>query len=383
MTRTCRQNRSRNHDEAVVLPSPYVLRFLAAFAIVAASMLIGCDGSGQRERPNTVPQAAIQVAQVSVETVRNEVAVPAKVQADPERIVHVLPPVSGRLVSLNVRPGEEIKPGQTIAIIESSDAASARSDYNKARIEVERSQQAEKRAALLLQHEVLAQKDYEDIKAQAESAKAELDRAEQRLRMLGLAVNGSSDDVAVKSPRPGVVLDIGTANGELSKSLDNATSIATVADLRSVWVLGDLYEKDLELAARGTKVQITFAAFPGQTWTGTISNVSDVLDATTRTMKVRVILPNQEHRLKPEMFATIHLPAPKRNVINVPATAVLHEGDSAFVMVKKADGTYEKRSVVTANAIGEKTEIASGLHPGELVVTSGAELLRGEGASDQ
>lgn len=365
------------------MPSPYVLRFLAAFAIVAASVLVGCDGSGQRERPNTVPQAAIQVAQVSVETVRNEVAVPAKVQADPERIVHVLPPVSGRLVSLNVRPGEEIKPGQTIAIIESSDAASARSDYNKARIEVERSQQAEKRAALLLQHEVLAQKDYEDIKAQAESAKAELDRAEQRLRMLGLAVNGSSDDVAVKSPRPGVVLDIGTANGELSKSLDNATSIATVADLRSVWVLGDLYEKDLELAARGTKVQITFAAFPGQTWTGTISNVSDVLDATTRTMKVRVILPNQEHRLKPEMFATIHLPAPKRNVINVPATAVLHEGDSAFVMVKKADGTYEKRSVVTANAIGEKTEIASGLHPGELVVTSGAELLRGEGASDQ
>jgi cobalt-zinc-cadmium efflux system membrane fusion protein len=105
-----------------------------------------------------------------------------------------------------------------------------------------------------------------------------------------------------------------------------------------------------------------------------------VLDPNTRTLKIRVVLANPGHKLKPEMFATIHLAGRKQRFLIVPTTAVLHDGNSAFVMVKKSDGTYEKRSVTVANSQADKTEIASGLQPGETVVTSGAELLRDEGA---
>jgi cobalt-zinc-cadmium efflux system membrane fusion protein len=198
--------------------------------------------------------------------------------------------------------------------------------------------------------------------------------------MLGLSGTGSSDQIAVKAPRPGVVLEITAANGELSKSLDNANSIATIADLSSVWVVGDLYEKQLSLASVGTPATITLGAIPDQTWKGTISNVSDVLDPNTRTLKIRVILPNPTHKLKPEMFANIHLAGRKAALMTVPTTAVLHEGNNSFVMVKKSDGTYEKRSVTIANEQADKTEIASGLRPGETIVTSGAELLRDQGA---
>jgi len=355
---------------------------LRVFLIAAtASALSACGGSSeQKVNAQTKRSTLIQLAQVSLEAVQNEVAVPAKVQADPERVVHIYPPVSGRLVSLNVRPGDVVTPGQTVAQLESSDAASARSDYEKAKIEADRSQQAEKRATLLLQHEVLAQKDYEDIKAQAESAKSDLARTEQRLRMLGLRSTSSTDQVAVKAPRAGVVLDIGAANGELSKSLDNASSIATIADLSSVWVVGDLFEKDLSVASRGTSAKITIGALPNDSWSGTISNVSDVLDPNTRTLKIRVVLTNRGHKLKPEMFATIHLAGHKQQVVVVPTTAVLHDGNSTFVMVKKSDGTYEKRNVTVANSQADKTEIASGLQAGETIVTSGAELLRDEGA---
>jgi len=356
-----------------------VLLSVSVFAIVCACS--ACGGSGeQKVSAQTKQSTPIQLAQVSLEAVQNEVAVPAKVQADPERVVHIYPPVSGRLVSLNVRPGDVMQPGQTVALLESSDAASARSDYEKAKIEADRSQQAEKRAALLLQHEVLAQKDYEDIKAQAESAKSDLARTQQRLRMLGLGSTSGSDQVAVKAPRAGVVLEIGAANGELSKSLDNASSIATIADLSSIWVVGDLFEKDLSVASRGTPARITIGALPNDSWSGTISNVSDVLDPNTRTLKIRVVLSNPGHKLKPEMFATIHLAGRKQQFLIVPTTAVLHDGNSTFVMVKKSDGTYEKRSVTIANSQADKTEIASGLQPGETVVTSGAELLRDEGA---
>jgi cobalt-zinc-cadmium efflux system membrane fusion protein len=176
------------------------------------------------------------------------------------------------------------------------------------------------------------------------------------------------------------VLEIGAATGELSKSLDNASSIATIADLSSVWVVGDLYEKDLSLARRGTPAKITLAALPDKSWSGTISNVSDVLDPNTRTLKARVILPNPQHMLRPEMFATIHLIGHKQELMAVPTTAVLHEGSDTFVVVKNSDATYEKRNVTIANTSAEKTEIVSGLRPGEMIVTSGAELLRGEGA---
>ncbi len=355
-----------------------LLAILAAF--ILGSCLIGCGNSEPKQNGQSKQDNPLQVATVSIQTVQNEVAVPAKVQADPDRVVHVYPPVSGRLVSLKIRPGDAVKQGQVIAILQSSDAAGARSDYEKAKIEAARSSQAEKRAALLLQHEVVSQKDYEDAKAQAETAQTDLARAAQRLRMLGLSSTSNSDEVAVKAPRSGIVLEIGAASGELSKSLDNASSIATIADLSSVWVVGDLYEKDLSLARRGTPAKITLAALPDKSWSGAISNVSDVLDPNTRTLKARVVLPNPQHMLKPEMFATIHLVGRKQELMTVPTTAVLHEGSDTFVMVKKSDGTYEKRNVTIANASADKTEIASGLRPGEMIVTSGAELLRGEGA---
>jgi len=359
-----------------------LLEFASCILTIAlVGSLLGCGGgSAQKQISDNRQQSPIQVAQVNLESVQNEVAVPAKVQADPEHVVRIYPPVSGRLISLNVRPGDAIRAGQIVAIIESSDAASARADYDKTRIEAQRSEQAERRAVLLLQHEVMSQKDYEDIKAQAESAKSDLARTEQRLRMLGLSSSSASDRVAIRSPRNGVVTEIGAANGELSKSLDNANSIATIADLSSVWVVGDLYEKDLSLASRGTPTKITLAALPDRNWNSTISNVSDVLDPNTRTLKIRVVLPNPAHQLKPEMFATIHLVGRRQQLMTVPTTAVLHEGNNAFVMVKKSDGTYEKRSVTIANSQSDKTEIASGLRPGETIVTSGAELLRDEGA---
>ena len=348
--------------------------------LLFALSLIACGGSADAKQAQQKPTTPIQVAQVSLESVQNEVAVPAKVQADPERVVHIYPPVSGRLISLNVRPGDVVKTGQTVAIIESSDAASARSDYQKARIEAERSQQAENRASLLLQHEAMSQKDYEDIKAQAESAKSDLARTEQRVRMLGLNGSSSPDQVLVKAPRPGVVLEITAANGELSKSLDNANSIATVADLSTVWIVGDLYEKDLSLASRGTPAKITLAALPDQSWNGAVSNVSDVLDPNSHTLKIRVVLANPAHKLKPEMFATVRLAGRKQQLVIVPTTAVLHEGNDTFVVVKKPDGSYERRPVTIANTQADKTEIASGLKAGETIVTSGAELLREEGA---
>ena len=105
------------------------------------------------------------------------------------------------------------------------------------------------------------------------------------------------------SPASGVVLDVSAAPGEFSKSLESANPLITVADLNTVWVVGDVYEKDVAKVGQGKQVTVTLQAYPGQQWTGHIDSLSGALDPTTRTLKVRVALPNPDQRLKPDQSA--------------------------------------------------------------------------------
>jgi cobalt-zinc-cadmium efflux system membrane fusion protein len=356
------------------------------FVWFAVVLLAGC---GKSDKPVAAASGlpgeestAVKTITVSRQNVADTVDLAAKVQADPAKVIHIFPPASGRVVALQVRPGDRVKQGQTIAILESSDIASARSDFEKAKIESERSERAAKRASLLFEHEVMAEKDYEDARAQADSARSELARAQQRLRLLGAGENSTSDRVTVTSPRMGVVLDIGASPGELSKSLDSSSPIATIADLSTAWIVGDVYEKDLAYARPGSPVNITLEAYPGESWKGTVASVSDALDPNTRTLKLRVVLENPEHRLKPEMFATIHLTGRAHQAILVPATAVVRDGDAAYVFARSKSGSFDRRTITLGETRGDSVEITSGLSDGDMVVTEGSELLRGEGSGE-
>src|SRR5581483_12174249 len=97
------------------------------------------------------------------------------------------------------------------------------------------------------------------------------------------------------------------APGEFSKSLESANPLVTIAELNTVWIVGDVYEKDVSKIAVGKPVVVTIQAYPGREWAGHIDSVSGTLDPTTRTLKVRVVLPNARQQLKPEMFGAIHV----------------------------------------------------------------------------
>jgi membrane fusion protein, heavy metal efflux system len=355
---------------------------------IALLSLTACSGDKPQAAPSERAARIIQTAPVEFRTVSTELTIPATVQPDPARVVHMFAPVSGRLIELRVKPGDTVRAGQAVAVVASSDAASARSDYDKAKAQSQRSQSALNRVTLLYQHGAVAAKDLEDAKAQAASDASELERARQRLRLLGLGENQSSERVSVVAPRAGVVTETTSAPGEFAKSLDASNPLLTVADLGAVWVVGNVYERDLTIVPRGLAVNITLEAYPGEKWQGKISNVSDVLDPTTRTVKLRVVLENPQHKLKPDMFAVIHAQRPATQLAVVPTTAVLHEGNVAFVLVQKPDNPENKeknarleRRVIEVQQTGpQETLVRAGLHPGDLVVTSNAELLREEAA---
>ena len=352
-------------------------------ALPAAALLLLCAGC--KKTPPVAEPAVPATAGVETTTARAQqttdyLDVPARVMADPSHVVHIYPPLSGRIFGLKVLPGQEVAKGQEIAILQSSDVASSRSDYEKAKIESLRADRSLTRGKLLLDHEVLSQADFYELQAVDQTAHAELERARQRIRELGFAEEGTSDQVALRSPIAGAVLDIGTATGEMQRSLDNASAVATIANLDTIWVSGDVYERDLQSLKSGRAVQVIVPAYPDLHLTGTIANIGDAFDPNTHTLKLRVVLANPGHRLKPEMFATIHISEATRTAFVLPDTAILHDGDRTYVFVQKAEGKYDQRTVQVGRSLqqGEvKTvEVLSGLNDGDRVVTTGGALLR-------
>jgi cobalt-zinc-cadmium efflux system membrane fusion protein len=277
---------------------------------------------------------------------------------------------------VSVKPGDHVKRGEPVAILTSSDIASARSDYAKASIEANRATRAMEREKVLFEHGAAAEKDYVDARAQADAANAELARAKQRLDMLNVNPASTSDNINLASPTSGVVLDISAAPGEFSKSLDSANPIVTVADINTVWIMGDVYEKDVAKLSQGKQVTVSIEAYPGREWTGRIDSISGALDPTTRTLKVRVSLPNRDQRLKPEMFATIHVKTGTHQAVVVPTAAVIREGSTTTVFVKNG-ANPEQRTVTVGQTVDGHVEILTGVRPGEEVAAEGAELLKG------
>lgn len=351
--------------------------------LATGQWITGCyqTSAGKPDAKATLLPAEIAVRYVAVmqQEIDDRLDLSAKVQADPARMFRVFPPASGRVLGIKVKSGDTVSRGETLATLESADAASALSDLTKAEIEAERALRTADREKVLLDHGAVPEKDYIDARAAADSAQSELARARRHLEVLGLNTNASTDRIPLLSPSHGVVLSVNVAPGEFSKSLDNADPLMIIADLSTVWIVGDVFEKDIAKVQPGTRVNVTVEAFPGQHWTGRIDSVSGTLDPATRTLKVRVALGNPSQKLKPEMFAAIHVDLGSHKAIVVPTSAVIHEGLNTIVFVDN-HGKPEQQNVTTGQAVDGKIEIISGIQEGQRVAANGAELLTG-GAS--
>jgi cobalt-zinc-cadmium efflux system membrane fusion protein len=367
-----------------------VLLLGIVFAIAAR----GCSGSGGgSEQANAQSQPGqsasssdveyiatdakgIQTVTVNSSAVPDYLVLPAHIEADPTKVVHVFPPAGGRIVEMKVRPSDRVEKGQLLALLESSDLSRAVADYHKAKADAEVKQQALTRAEDLLAHNAIAQKDYQQAQGDAKIADAELEATAQHIRDLGMDPNHASTELRVDAPRSGVILDIGASTGEYSKSLDAPQPLCTIADISTVWALGDIYERDFAALKMGAEAQVTLDAYPNQHWEGRVGVLYDVVDPVTRTMHLRVVLPNPDRRIKPAMFGSIRVLRSSSQGILVPASAVIREGNEAHVFVSKGNGRYERRTVKLGRAVDGSIQILSGVNQGDSIVSEGALLLR-------
>ena len=356
---------ARGHASAVALP------------------VHGAPGARSASEYRLPPGAEqVRTAVIHAEPVPDAVDLAASIQADPARVVRVYAPVSGRVLDVAVRPSDDVREGQALAEVASSDVAGARASYEQAEADAQLKQQTLTRLADPYAHHAIALKDYQQAQADARIAAAALASAREHLALIGASPAGASDRIVVRAPRAGVVIDLGATNGEFSKSLDNATPLCTIADLSVVWAVGEVFEQDLARVARGSVAQLAVSAYPGEAWQGRVSAISSVVDPTTRTASIRVVLRNPGLRLKPNMFGRLRVAGPVRIGLVVPQTAVLREGANVYLFVEKAPGVFERRTVTLGRDLdANQVEIAAGLSSGDTVVVEGANLLQAAGTA--
>ena len=210
------------------------------------------------------------------------------------------------------------------------------------------------------------------------------ERARQRLRVLGVApeeiarveARGRADGiVALRSPVQGDVVAIDAIPGD---RVEPGQVLFEVADLSQVWVVADVYERELSRVKVGLTAGLTLDAYPGRRFTGRIDYVSARLDPQTRTLQARIRLENPERLLKPGLFGAVEIQLPRSEGLTVAAEAVIDTGEARYVFLEASAGRFEPRRVVTGERSGERLQVLSGLEEGDRVATAGNFFLDSE-----
>jgi cobalt-zinc-cadmium efflux system membrane fusion protein len=367
--------------------------------MVVATLAAAAPGCRRGEPPPTPPAATapdlaaapgeiglaevpafVSIAAVESTSEAGVTAATGKVGFDEERVSRVSSPVSGRVVELLAHPGDRVRRGQGLLVIASPDAQAAAADYVAAQADRALAERTLERLKRLYAEQAVPGKDVVQAESDATKAAASMARAASRLEVLG--IDPSSPDThatrfVLRSPLDGVVVERAAFPG-MEVRPDSGTPLVTVADLTRLWVLADVYERDLARVQAGAKAVVRVVASPGKTWEGKVTHVGDLVDASTRTVKLRIEVANPTLELKPEMFARVTLQAPPSPTpeLSVPSSALLSDGETSAVVVALGKGRFQKRAVETGAETEGRVHILSGLAAGDRVVVDGALFLK-------
>jgi cobalt-zinc-cadmium efflux system membrane fusion protein len=299
-----------------------------------------------------------------------ELNVTGAVSPDVSRQVPVPSLASGRVVEIDARLGDEVKQGQLLFKVRSTDIAGAFSDYRKAVKNEQLSKIQLERAQLLFDNGAVAKSALEIAQNAEDNAKVDVETTSEHLRLLGSDPDHPTGIVEVSAPVSGVITDQQITNSSGVQALTPPNPF-TISDVSHVWIVCDVYENDLAQVHLGEYADIHLNAYPGRVLRGRIGNISQIMDPALRTAKVRLEVENPG-LMRFGMFVTAAFHGEtKEKHATVPASAILHLHDRDWVYVPVEGGKFRRVEVVGGNTLpGNLQEIVSGLKPGARVVAN-------------
>lgn len=364
---------------------------IAAF-FAAIFLLAGCD-----EKPPAPPVDGPVVANDTItfspessqleglRTLRIEMqAVPStrlngRLAWNEDTTVRVYTPFAGRVERILVQPGQAVTKGQPLAVIASPEFGQAQAEARRAESDSVLAEKNLARMRELEQHGVAARKDFQAAEAEAARARAEHDRARARLRLYGNGRTEIDQAYTLASPIAGVVVERNINPGQElrpDQMVANSPPLFVITNPASLWAVLDASERDLTMLRVGKRILVSTPAYRDERFPARIEAISDFLDSTTRTLKVRARIENPARKLKSEMFVTAEAEADGDQELLVPTRAVYFQGNQHYLFISLGAGRYERRKVRIGDVRDEHIEILSGLQEHENVVVDGSLMLQ-------
>lgn len=372
-----------------------------ALALACILTIAGCS-SGDRQRADqmtsyatratssetprlfTIPadqMSHVQVVTIQPTTLTRTLRLTGTVAYNAFNTTPVITQVGGPVTRILVVPGQHVRQGEAMLDVSSPDYSQLLDAYLKA---ADSSRLAEKnyaRAQDLYQHHAIAQRDLEQAESDRNQARADLDAAEEGMKIVGirnpaqLANAPATAELPVLAPISGEVVERLVSPGQVVQA--GQTQAFTISDLSTVWVLANVYQADLAYVHSGEDVSVQTDAYPG-TFHGRISYVSPALDPNTRTLQARIVVDNPGEKLKRDMYCTVTVTAGKvANALAVPNSSVLRDDNNQpYVYVATGANQFGRRDVETGSGEEGATRILKGLAPGDKVVGDGSLFLQ-------
>ncbi len=367
----------------------------ALVLMLTAAALLGCNKDDDKRAAAPVADPAvvapapellaqIQLTSVSAEPISEMLRVAGRIDFDEHRLARIGTTVTGRVTEIDAWVGQEIKKGEVLARLNSSELSSQQLAYLKARAELELNRRNSERAKALFEADVIGAAEMQRRQSEYQISVAETHAASDQLRLLGVSAaaierlgkQGAIDSViSVVSTLSGVVVERKLAQGQVVQPAD---ALFVVADLSRLWAVAQVPEQQVSQVTAGQTVNIEVPALGNEKLVGKLIFVGQTINPETRTVLVRTELDNRDGRRKPAMLASMLIEARPVDRLVVPASAVVRENDEDHVFVAEGDGIFRLTKVKLGIEQSGKRVVLSGLKGEEKIVLKGAFHLNNE-----
>ncbi len=346
------------------------------------------DGKGMRRTDGITltgqekEAVEIRTTLASLQPLKSELTAMGKVIARQQSKAIVSYAFPARISQIHIQIGDWVKRGQRLVTLQSEEVGNAKSDFYKAQADFELARVSYERQQRLFERGVGAKKDSLTAEADLKVAQASLEAAEKKLHVLGFSeqeVETISDShqinpiITLYSPISGKIIQ---NNAVLGGMIDQATEILVVMDPSVLWIDAEIYEKDIAKIRLGMTVELSVPAYPGETFSGKVTYIGDVLKEDTRTITVRAEVENSDYKLKPGMFASIRIALNHHSrVLVVPQDSVLEDKGDKIVFIKRGEQFF-LQVVHTGARENGYIEILQGLAEGDEVAVTGSYQLK-------
>ena len=322
--------------------------------------------------------AQIKISVVSQGDVSDILRVAGQIDYDEQALTRIGASVTGRVTQINAQLGNEVKKGDTLALINSSELSNSQLAYLKARSEKEFHRRTVQRAKTLFEADVISAAELQRRESEYEVASAQTRAAQDQLRVLGvnlkameeLATTGAIDSVAsVMATIKGVVVERKVTTGQVVQPAD---VLFTVADLSRVWAVAQVPEQQVAQVKVGQSVRIEVPALENEKLIGKLIYVGQTVNPESRTVLVRTELDNTSGRLKPSMLASMLIESTPTKRVVVPITAIVREQDADYVFIEEKPGSFRLKPVRLSSEHNGQRVVLDGLSQGTRIVSDGA-----------